>query len=293
MPLYEYDYFRAEAKGGRPSPTDRERPRATIYGAGIAGLTVAHELAERGFKVRVVEADTGLDGRGSPRMAIGGVARTQYAAATRLGDDAGWRGAWCSSEIGPAQTSLDPFLRQDIIVRVDFEPGSDRIANSLVGHPVTGAPFSVHIQRSLERLLSMLPPIREVLITGYAIHGEGPIPPGEIDPAKLASKRAAVTKALFERILLSAPSASLSPPPTIRCATETSADMLPPSDDIGLGSRAVLRAELKEPDPIDVVFDASDDRPTNVESLRAWIALLAPAQRLVGEIALVAYTDHP
>lgn len=53
----------------------------TIFGAGIAGLTAAHELASRGFKVRVIEKQRSLDKRGEPSMQIGGMARTQYSRA--------------------------------------------------------------------------------------------------------------------------------------------------------------------------------------------------------------------
>ncbi len=53
----------------------------TIFGAGIAGLTAAHELASRGFKVRVVEKQNSLDKHGESGMQIGGMARTQYARA--------------------------------------------------------------------------------------------------------------------------------------------------------------------------------------------------------------------
>jgi len=48
-----------------------------VIGAGVAGLTVAHELAERGFRVFVY--DTAEDVRRPGMPAIGGMARTQWA----------------------------------------------------------------------------------------------------------------------------------------------------------------------------------------------------------------------
>lgn len=49
-----------------------------VFGAGIAGMTAAHELALRGFKVFVYESVKALDARGYHSLAIGGLARTQY-----------------------------------------------------------------------------------------------------------------------------------------------------------------------------------------------------------------------
>jgi len=55
--------------------------RAVVFGAGIAGLTVAHELGERRFNVWVVEPTLDTDRFSRFGMAIGGMARTQYVAA--------------------------------------------------------------------------------------------------------------------------------------------------------------------------------------------------------------------
>ncbi len=51
----------------------------TVFGAGIAGLTAAMELSERGFDVQVVEAATHVTPQGRRDIAVGGLARTQYA----------------------------------------------------------------------------------------------------------------------------------------------------------------------------------------------------------------------
>src|SRR5262245_8803028 len=54
---------------------------AVVIGAGVAGLTVAHELAERRFKVWVIEPTWDVNRFGQTSIAIGGMARTQYVAA--------------------------------------------------------------------------------------------------------------------------------------------------------------------------------------------------------------------
>jgi uncharacterized protein with NAD-binding domain and iron-sulfur cluster len=59
-------------------------PRVAVFGAGVAGMTAAHELAERGFRVDLYEAST----------RVGGKAATQYAPFT---DGAG------SSRTAPAE----------------------------------------------------------------------------------------------------------------------------------------------------------------------------------------------
>ncbi|MEO7327221.1 MAG: FAD-dependent oxidoreductase, partial [Minicystis sp.] len=54
----------------------RKRGAVTIFGAGIAGLTAAHELAERGFSVVIVEANP--PSFQEEVVQVGGLARTQW-----------------------------------------------------------------------------------------------------------------------------------------------------------------------------------------------------------------------
>lgn len=107
-----------------------------VFGAGVAGLTAAHELAERGFRVRVIERDAALDRHGQPGVAVGGVARTQYgvaSAAAGLGraapgracasgkDEAGLAGLRVVSEVR---------ARRMVPIHIAFEPASDRLADA-------------------------------------------------------------------------------------------------------------------------------------------------------------------
>jgi hypothetical protein len=58
---------------------------AVVFGGGVSGLTVAHELVDRGFVVSVVEPEVALDAKGERTMALGGMARSQYARVPRTG----------------------------------------------------------------------------------------------------------------------------------------------------------------------------------------------------------------
>lgn len=52
-------------------------PTAVVFGAGITGLTAAHELIERGWEVTVVEPE--VDPLNADACAVGGLAKTQWA----------------------------------------------------------------------------------------------------------------------------------------------------------------------------------------------------------------------
>ncbi|MBY0279180.1 hypothetical protein K2Z84_27930 [Candidatus Binatia bacterium] len=127
------------------------RIHVTIFGAGVAGLTAAHELIERGFAVTVVE------GREDPQRPgdcqVGGMARTQWARVpgdeqpagpldTRMmrtrkpvGLTAGLRDRrelWYS-----ARTEHPGLAREKAEVR--FELGSDRLDDDAVARPRVAA----------------------------------------------------------------------------------------------------------------------------------------------------------
>ena len=59
-------------------PDDRYLAEVVVFGGGISGLTAAHELADRGFRVVVIEKKRALNRFGHERMALGGMARSQY-----------------------------------------------------------------------------------------------------------------------------------------------------------------------------------------------------------------------
>src|SRR5882757_6889507 len=71
---------------GIPTPASCDpRPTVAVLGAGVAGLTAAHELAERGFDVTVYEfREDERNGLGSappgtyPPVKLGGLAASQY-----------------------------------------------------------------------------------------------------------------------------------------------------------------------------------------------------------------------
>jgi hypothetical protein len=64
--------------------THQHGKRVVIYGAGITGLTAAHELIERGFEVTIVEPDE--DPRHPGTCAIGGMARSQWGRVSEIVD---------------------------------------------------------------------------------------------------------------------------------------------------------------------------------------------------------------
>ena len=76
------DSRRFDERSRRPEPRLRHKhalnaPIVTIFGAGVTGLTAAHELVERGFIVQVVEALEDVYSPGRPL--VGGMAANQRA----------------------------------------------------------------------------------------------------------------------------------------------------------------------------------------------------------------------
>jgi len=74
-----------DPRPSEPPPVRKVLGRVHIYGGGITGLTAAHELARRGFRVRIYEYAEEYDEKGhleghphGQRLAVGGIARTQF-----------------------------------------------------------------------------------------------------------------------------------------------------------------------------------------------------------------------
>lgn len=70
-------------KTHRTGPDGRRRRQVAIFGAGVTGLTIAHELAERGFDVEVFEPTppSAVEAALGAPCGLGGMARTQFARA--------------------------------------------------------------------------------------------------------------------------------------------------------------------------------------------------------------------
>ena len=82
-----------------------DRRRVVVVGAGVAGMTAAHELVERGYEVEVVEAACDPCNCAAPR--IGGMARTSWGRVPRA-DDAAPAGPRVSWTPAPATPSAAP-----------------------------------------------------------------------------------------------------------------------------------------------------------------------------------------
>ncbi|WP_437948929.1 FAD-dependent oxidoreductase [Sorangium sp. So ce296] len=107
----------------RDPPEARPLPRVWVFGAGIAGLTVAHELAERGFKVHVVEPAE--DPWRPGHCDVGGVARTQWAQI-----DEGDMPSLSSGKIARADPLL-PTVQVNYQLWASSQPRVDKLADIL------------------------------------------------------------------------------------------------------------------------------------------------------------------
>jgi hypothetical protein len=94
-----------------------------VYGAGIAGLSAAHELVVRGFKVRILESDTGLDRDGIESPAVGGLARNQFLKAPKLLSPHWWEANeaahWTASAPDVDTHLMVPFEERNVDVSSD------------------------------------------------------------------------------------------------------------------------------------------------------------------------------
>jgi hypothetical protein len=100
--------------------------RVAVFGGGVAGLTAAHELIERGFRVRVYEPTP--PGPGETICGVGGMARTQFSR-VEIGHEEIERGRIPSPSPGHDETFVRsqplPEGRAEFLeLRIPFSPGS-------------------------------------------------------------------------------------------------------------------------------------------------------------------------
>jgi len=70
--------LRGRFVGRRAEPNRHQTPLVTVFGGGITGLSVAHELIERGFEVQLVEKRTSVEDE--YEVEVGGIAANQLGA---------------------------------------------------------------------------------------------------------------------------------------------------------------------------------------------------------------------
>jgi hypothetical protein len=106
-----------------------------VYGAGIAGLSAAHELMSRGFKVRIIEPDRGLGRDGSEVPVLGGLARNQFLEAPKLLSPHWWEfneaGHWTASAPDIDTQLLVPFEERSVNVSADARTTLQRAAQAI------------------------------------------------------------------------------------------------------------------------------------------------------------------
>lgn len=107
--------------------SDPRNTKITIFGAGIAGLSAAHELALRGFKVEVIAPELNLELRGDTLdRGLGGMARSQFVCDVSMADNPSGMQRWISTA---------NFLVDDTIVflpQTDAQPAEARRAAQLL-----------------------------------------------------------------------------------------------------------------------------------------------------------------
>ncbi|WP_437328833.1 hypothetical protein [Sorangium sp. So ce381] len=238
------DHSIGSTPGSEQSASDDERagaPTVTVYGAGIAGLTVAHELAERGFAVRVVECERAYDRRSDLAMAIGGVARTQYAAA-KPNDRGSSEIVECRSELSPSDARLDPSRNHRVQLEVYFSEKATWIEQSEQDRVV----------RSLEWCLSNLQEARQAHIDVYRASLEE-------EEKRLANKREKAVKQLLGSVFRSHPVMARAPEPDIRV------DYRDPE------RVSSIAAQRPEPPPVEIELFAHGKGIKNGPAVEAWL----------------------
>ncbi|WP_437805120.1 NAD(P)-binding protein [Sorangium sp. So ce1078] len=169
-------------EGRRGQPEAGPPTRVWVFGAGIAGLTVAHELAERGLEVHVVEP--AVDPHSPGECDVGGVARTQWAQL-----DVGDIGSLSSGKMARADP-LCPMVQVDYSLWTSSKPSVDKLVDiistydnvppvQLIGHGHTEQDGEDYARRLEEYLRGRFTPGR---VPTFELSGkESPKDAGKVD----------------------------------------------------------------------------------------------------------------
>ncbi len=102
---------------------DREERKVTVFGAGIAGLTAAHELVTRGYIVEVIDPAINEEvGDHTLDRGIGGMARSQWVCEVLAPEDEMYK-LWPSTDLA---------LDETIVFKPDGTPRDGAYASSVV-----------------------------------------------------------------------------------------------------------------------------------------------------------------
>jgi hypothetical protein len=141
-----------------------------VVGGGIAGLTAAHELVERGFKVSVIEKlARPFDANDCE---VGGLARTQWSSSPIYGGDPI---AGAPAFRAPSLMRSDPRLGEILVHEIRFRRGSFELSDENIDVIRSMTKDLSRVRNAWYESISPYTPILQILVQGYALDDEAPV----------------------------------------------------------------------------------------------------------------------